>query len=72
MLLDTTIHGRVVVRESLVTRIGFSGTDFTDNMVRFLAEETITQTIERPAAICVISNMPTTLDVTATSKSTRK
>jgi hypothetical protein len=67
VLLDTQIYGRVVVRESLITRIGYSGTDFTDNVVRFLAEEHITQTIERPAAICVISNMPTTLDVTSKS-----
>jgi hypothetical protein len=31
-----------------------------------------TRTIERPAAICAISRMPTTLDVTTTSKTTRK
>jgi HK97 family phage major capsid protein len=58
-LVDTTRYGRVVVRESLVTRIGYSGTDFTDNIVRFVSEERITQTIERPHAICKISNLPT-------------
>jgi hypothetical protein len=55
----------VVVRESLITRIGYAGTDFTDNVVRHLAEERLTQTIERPEAICVISNLPTAAPATA-------
>jgi len=57
-LVDTSIYGRVVVRESLVTRIGVAGTDFTDNIIRFVSEERLTQTIERPEAICVISKLP--------------
>lgn len=60
VLVDTRQYGRVVVREPLVTRIGYSGSDFTNNIVRFVAEERLTQTIERPQAICVITNMPTT------------
>jgi HK97 family phage major capsid protein len=74
VLLDTTIYGRAVIREPLITRIGFAGTDFTDNVIRFVSEERITQTIERPQAIVVISNLPTTLDVasTTTTRSTRK
>ena len=57
VLLDSTLYGRVVVRESLVTRIGYTGTDFTSNIIRFVSEERLTQTIERPKAICVISNV---------------
>jgi HK97 family phage major capsid protein len=60
-LVDTSLYGRVVVRESLVTRIGYAGTDFTDNIVRHVAEERLTQTIERPEAICVISKLPIAL-----------
>ena len=45
-------------REPLITRIGYSGTDFTSNVVRYLGEERITQTIERPQAICVVSKLP--------------
>ncbi len=63
--VDTTQYGRVVVREPLVTRIGCSGTDFTDNVVRFVSEERLTQTIERPQAICVIAGMPSTLEAEA-------
>lgn len=73
VLVDTTLYGRVVVRESLVTRIGYSGSDFTDDIIRFVSEERLTQTIERPKAICVISNMPTALEATTTtSKRTSK
>ena len=49
VLVDTTRYGRVVVRESLVTRIGYTGTDFTQNIIRFVSEERLTQTIETPA-----------------------
>jgi hypothetical protein len=59
ILFDTTSYGRVVVHESLVTRIGYAGTDFTDNIIRFVSEERITQTIERPQAIIKITGLPT-------------
>jgi hypothetical protein len=67
VLLDTSIYGRAVIREPLITRIGYAGTDVTDNVIRFVAEERLTQTIERPQAICVISNLPTTLTATKTT-----
>ena len=54
-------------REGLVTRIGYSGTDFVENVIRLLSEERLTQTIERPQAICMIKSLPTTLDVTSTT-----
>jgi len=58
VLVDTTRYGRVVVREAITTRIGYSGSDFTDNIIRFVSEERLTQTIERPHAICKITGMP--------------
>jgi hypothetical protein len=70
VLVDTTLYGRVVVREPIVTRIGYSGTDLTTNVIRLLSETRLTQTIERPQAICVISKLPTA--AAAESKSTAK
>jgi HK97 family phage major capsid protein len=73
VLLDSTQYGRVVVRESLVTRIGYAGTDFTDNVVRLLGEERLTQTIERPQAICKLTGLPTAAPTqTDTRRSTAK
>jgi HK97 family phage major capsid protein len=71
ILFDTTLYGRAVVRESLVTRLGYSGTDFTQNIVRFLSEERLTQTIERPQAICKITGLPTAAP-TATKATAKK
>jgi hypothetical protein len=68
VLVDTAIYGRVVVRESLITRIGYAGSDFTDNVIRFVAEERLTQTIERPQAICLISALP----IAAAAKTTAR
>ena len=68
VLVDTRQYGRVVVREPIVTRIGYAGTDFTDNVVRLVSEERLTQTIERPQAICLISAMPTALEAEATDE----
>jgi HK97 family phage major capsid protein len=59
VLFDTTQYGRAVIREPIITRIGYSGTDFTQNVVRFLSEERLSQTIERPQAICKITGLPT-------------
>jgi HK97 family phage major capsid protein len=72
VLLDTSFYGRAVIRESLVTRIGFSGTDFTDNLIRFVSEERLMQTIERPQAICKITGLPTAAPSLAETKSTAK
>jgi HK97 family phage major capsid protein len=72
VLVDTSLYGRVVVRESLVTRIGYAGTDFTDNVIRFLAEERLTQTIERPQAICVISKLPLVAAAETPAKTTSR
>ena len=68
VLLDSTLYGRVVVRESLVTRIGYTGTDFTNNIVRLVSELRLTQTIERPKAILVISNVTAGTGTTRSEK----
>jgi hypothetical protein len=69
VLLDSTKYRRVVVRESIVTRIGYSGTDFVQNIVRLLSEERLTQTIERPQAILKITGLPTAAPTVAKAKS---
>jgi hypothetical protein len=48
---DTTLMGRVAVRETLVLRLGYSGTDFTQNIVRCVCEERLNLTVGRPGAI---------------------
>jgi len=72
VLFDTSLYGRAVIREPLVTRIGYSGTDFTQNIIRFVSEERLTQTIERPQAICKITGLPTAAPSLAETKSTAK
>jgi hypothetical protein len=39
--------------------MGYSGTDFTDNIVRWVAKERLNLAVERPAAICWITALPT-------------
>jgi HK97 family phage major capsid protein len=75
VLFDTTIYGRAVIREPIITRIGYSGTDFTQNIVRYVSEERITQTIERPQAILKMTGLPTTAPTVAaatTDKTAKK
>jgi HK97 family phage major capsid protein len=59
ILLDTTKFGQVVVREPIVMRMGFANADFTNNIVRFVAEERLNLAVVRPAAICVVTGLPT-------------
>jgi HK97 family phage major capsid protein len=59
VLLDSNLMGYVAVRESLVLRIGYAGVDFISNILRHLAEERLNLAVERPAAICHITGLPT-------------
>jgi HK97 family phage major capsid protein len=59
VLLDTQKFGRALVREPLNLRVGYDGTDFSHNIVRTIAEERITLAVERPAAVCSITGLPT-------------
>lgn len=59
LLVDSTKFGRVLVREVIAMRVGWSGTDFTDNLVRFVVEERLALAVERPPAVLSISGLPT-------------
>lgn len=59
LLLDTKKFGSVLVRESISMHQGFSGSDFIDNVVRYVFEERIALADERPQAVLAISNLPT-------------
>lgn len=59
IMLDTNKLGRVHVREPLVNRIGWSGTDFVNNIVRHLCEERLNLAVERPPAVLHITGLPT-------------
>jgi hypothetical protein len=59
ILVDRGKFGRCVVREPLAVRVGFSGSDFTDNIVRYVGEERLNLAVERPSAILALSGLPT-------------
>ena len=59
VLLDTTKFGRVLMREPLSIRTGLNEDDFTRNIMRFICEERISLAIERPAAVSIITGLPT-------------
>jgi hypothetical protein len=46
------------VREPVGLRIGYAGSDFTQNIVRFIAER-IALAVERPSAVLEITGLPT-------------
>jgi HK97 family phage major capsid protein len=58
LLLDTTKFGYVGVREPLALRVGYSGTDFAQNILRFVGEERLTLCVTRPSAVCALTNIP--------------
>ena len=74
VLVDTTKVGRVAVRESLTLRIGYSGNDFVNNIIRSVCEERVNFAVERPAAICHLTALPTVApsEATATKTTARK
>lgn len=72
VLLDTQLMGKVAIRESMVLRVGFSGDDFVRNIVRSIAEERLNLAVERPAAICRITGLPTATVVETKSSSKAK
>jgi HK97 family phage major capsid protein len=58
LLIDTTKFGYVAIREPLAMRIGYAGTDFTQNILRFVGEERLVLAVTRPSAVCSITNLP--------------
>ncbi len=59
LLLDTTKLGYVAIREPLSMRIGYSGNDFAQNILRTVAEERLVLCVTRPPAVLAIANLPT-------------
>jgi HK97 family phage major capsid protein len=59
LLLDTKKFGRALIREGIVMHQGFSGTDFIDNIVRYVFEQRLSLAVERPQAVLALSNLPT-------------
>lgn len=72
VLLDSTLVGRVAVRETLVLRLGYAGADFTSNVIRAVCEERLNLAVERPAAICHITGLPTAAPTTTGTKTAAK
>ncbi len=65
LLVDTTKYGRAVIREALSMRIGWSGTDFVQNVLRTVSETRLNNAIERPTAVLYLKNLSTTTTTTA-------
>lgn len=59
LLLDTSRFGTALLREGIVMHQGFSGTDFVQNVARYVFEERLTLAVERPQAVLALSNLPT-------------
>jgi Phage capsid family len=59
VLVDTTLVGRSRSVKPLSLRIGYTGGDFTNNILRTVCEERLNFAIERPAAIWHITGLPT-------------
>jgi HK97 family phage major capsid protein len=68
ILIDTTKFGRAAIREPLILRVGYSGSDFTNNILRTVCEERLNLAVERPAAICWLKGLPTTAPAVAEAK----
>ncbi|KZS61224.1 phage major capsid protein [Mycobacterium pseudokansasii] len=58
LLIDRSRFGRIYYREGLSLLMGYSGNDFTSNIVRFVAEERLNLAVERPSAILHITGLP--------------
>jgi len=72
VLLDTTLFGRVAVRETLTLRIGYANDDLVRNILRHVAEERLNVAVERPAAICHITGLPATAPTVTETEGTSK
>jgi HK97 family phage major capsid protein len=58
LLLDTRKFGHALIREGIVMHQGFSGTDFVQNIQRYVFEERLSLAIVRPQAVLALSNLP--------------
>ena len=58
LLLDTTKFGTALVREGIGMIQGYSGTDFVQNVVRWVFEERIGLAVFRPQAVLSLAHLP--------------
>jgi hypothetical protein len=72
VLIDSTLVGRVAVRETLVLRLGYSGNDMVENIIRCVVEERLNLAVERSAAICHVTGLPTAAPTTTGTKTAAK
>jgi HK97 family phage major capsid protein len=59
LFIDTSKFGRVAIRSPIGMFLGYSQDDFVRNLLRWVAEERLVLTVERPAAVLVIKSLPT-------------
>jgi HK97 family phage major capsid protein len=58
LFIDTSKFGRVAIRSPLGMFMGFINDDFARNQISWAAEERLVLTVERPAAVLAITNLP--------------
>jgi HK97 family phage major capsid protein len=59
LLIDTTKVGFAVIREGITVSTGTTNDDFSRNIVRYVIEERVGLAVERAAAVCSVSGLPT-------------
>ncbi len=57
--LDAQKFGRVIIRGPIVVFIGWPTDDFARNVRRLVAEERVSSATTRPAAVNVVTGLPT-------------
>jgi hypothetical protein len=60
------------VRQHISLFTGFANDDLIRNLLRWVAETRLVLTLERPAAVLTIKNLPTPTTAAATKSSGRK
>ena len=68
LLIDTTKFGRVAVRQPISMFLGYANDDLIRNLLRWVAETRLVLTVERPAAVLKIVNLPAPTTTKTTAK----
>jgi HK97 family phage major capsid protein len=72
LFIDTRKFGRVAIREALGMFLGYNADDFSRNLLSWVAEERLVLTVERPAAVLKLVNIPAPTAAAAPAKSTAR
>lgn len=59
VLIDTQKFGRAVIRGPIIVFMGWMNDDFVRNLRRFVSEERVAMACTRPAAVNIITELPT-------------